>query len=221
MPNQTEDYGYGMVEEDISGGRFLQLRKKGDEVKIRLVSKPVRTYRYWETGADGKSRPVSFPTKEAIEEALKDFSKEDRPRVDVQYAWIVIDRADGGVKVFTGAKQIAISVLGFAKDDEWGDPTTYDLRITRTEEKPNYYKTLPLPNGKGPITEDERKAVEEAAIDLAAEVEGSATSKSHNEQYGGAVDLETLPADESVTKVEETAEKAVDVEADDDSDLPF
>lgn len=215
-----DDYGYGMVEEDMGGGKYLSLRKKNDKVKIRLVSKPVRSFRYWETGPDGKNRiGGSFATKEEWEAEIKAKypDKDTRPKMNVQYSWVVLDREDDNkVKVFSGAAQIAIAIAGLIADEEWGDPTTYDLRVTRTEERPNYYKTVPLPNGKGPITAEEAQAVKDADIDLHKEVQDAGDSKSHNEEsYGGAVELETLPTEEPKEEAE------VDVEADDDKDMPF
>ncbi len=217
----SEDlYGYEVVAENQGGGKYLNLKSKGDKIKVRLMTKPLHNFRYWETGADGKQRPVTFPTREAIDEALKGYGKDDKPKIDVQYGWVVIDRADGEIKVFKGGQSIAGQIKGIIEDG-WGDPTGFDMVITRTEEKPMYYKVTPVPNSNTPITDAEKQKFTDANIDLKDEMQGGGESKSHSEQYGGAVDLETLPEEQKAEPEATTETDKVDVEADDDSDLPF
>lgn len=227
----SEDYGYGVVEEnEYSGNRYLTLKKKGDKVRVRLLTPPLHNFRYWETGPDGKGHVAgTFPTRDECkaEVEAKYPEKDTRPRIEVQYGWLVIDRADGAVKVFKGGQQIASgikAIVDSGKLDENGtpipdtklDPTTVDITIERTEENP-YYKVLPVLQAPRPLNDDEKKLLAESGIDLKAEMEGGTASKSHDaETYGGAVELETLP-EQPVEK----AEGDVDVEADDDGDMPF
>src|SRR5690606_20339277 len=143
-------------------GRYLTTKKKGDKVKIRLATAPRHVFRYWETGPDGKNRiGGEFPTKEACKADLeaKYPNSSERPKIDVQYGWIVIDRNDDGVKVFKSGQQIASTILNIAKEQvdnvedksliitlkngtQLVDPTAIDFVIVRTEENP-YYQVTP------------------------------------------------------------------------------
>ena len=140
------DYiGYDFQPETTSG-LFLRLKKKGDKIKIRLVSTPVHFQKEWQ----GKKRE--------------------------QFAWLVIDRKENIVKVFTSGVSIFLIVKGYAESEDWGNPTKYDLTITRTEESTaNYYRVTPSPK-KTDITEEELKLIKDSKIDLKTIVEGKGTN---------------------------------------------
>ena len=131
----VEDIGYDFKPE-TSGGLYLRLRKKGDKIKMRLVSTPV----HYQSEYEGKTRE--------------------------QFAWLVIDRSDNSVKVFNSSISVYLSIKGYAEAEDWGDPTQYDISIERTEESTaNYYKVIPSPK-HSPLTEEELKLVENSHLDL-------------------------------------------------------
>jgi hypothetical protein len=152
---------------------FIRLRKKGDQVKIRLVSTPV----HYQDQFQGKTR--------------------DR------FAWLVIDRSDGQVKVFSGGTSIYLIIKGFAQDPDWGDPTKYDLTITRTEESnANYYRVVPSPV-KSEITEEELKLIKESNIDLIKLFGNKGTSTFGKVRQGAELKnspLRTVSKPENVSK---------------------
>jgi hypothetical protein len=119
-----------------AGGKFLTLKNKGDSVKIRIVSTPVHFQREWQG------------------------QKKER------FAWLVIDRADGKIKVFVGGVSIYLGIRDLYNSEDWGDPTKYDITITRTEESPaNYYRIVPSPK-KTELTDEEREMIATTEIDL-------------------------------------------------------
>jgi len=137
----AEVIGYDYKPETTTG-IFLRLRKKGDQIKIRLVSTPV----HYQDEFQGKTRE--------------------------RFAWLVIDRSDGQIKVFNAGVSIYLIIKGFAEDKDWGDPTKYDLTITRTEESTaNYYRVVPSPN-KSEVTKEELKVIKDSHIDLKKLFEG-------------------------------------------------
>ncbi len=131
----VEDIGYDFQPE-TGGGIYLRLRKKGDKVRMRLVSTPV----HYQSEYEGKTRE--------------------------QFAWLVIDRSDNQVKVYNSSVSVYLVIKGLVESEDWGDPTHYDISIERTEESTaNYYKVIPSPK-HSPLTEEELKLVEESHLDL-------------------------------------------------------
>ena len=120
---------------------YLRLKSNGETCKIRIVSEPVK------------------------------FQSEYQGKVSERYAWLVLDRADGIIKVFQCGKDIWKKVSAFAKNPDWGDPMQYDLTITRTGLSPsNFYDVAPSPT-KGELTQEEMALVLGTTIDLAKAVE--------------------------------------------------
>jgi len=130
--------------EPKTNSKYLRMRSKGDSIKIRIVSKAVR----WE-----EEMPVKNETGDTIGTKKKE-----------NFAWVVIDRADGEAKAFRAGVSIFLKIKELAQNDDWGDPTGYDITITRTETNPaNYYSVVASPN-KSKLTKDE--IAKAAEIDL-------------------------------------------------------
>jgi hypothetical protein len=155
---KAADWGYDAPEQQ--GGLYLTLRKAGDKARIRIASRPLKF-----------SEMVKF---------------NDKTREVFCHAWVVIhkeivaDKPVKTVKGFKGGPMIYSLIYSYIINEEWGDPTHYDLEIVRTEEKGNFYTVTPLPRAIGPISEADLKLVNEAALDL-------------NEMYLGKSDEETPP----------------------------
>jgi hypothetical protein len=141
-------YGYS-YEPPKSSGDYLKIKEKGEKVRIRLASKPFRFTSEFEDKKTGKS-----VVKENV-------------------AWVVLHKEVIGkepvvtVKHFRAGMMIYGLIRDFAKDPDWGDPTLYDLEITRTEQDGKYYTVIAKPNCK-PITDEQKKMIEEANYDLTA-----------------------------------------------------
>jgi len=125
-------------EPETSGGMFLRTRKKGDKIKFRIVGKPVQFRRMFQ-------------------------DKEKQ-----MFAWLVIDREDGKVKVFQSGVSVYLQIRNFATNDDWGDPEKYDFTVERTEASTaSYYAVTPSPK-HSELTDEEKAAVKECKIDLIA-----------------------------------------------------
>lgn len=174
------DYDY---QAESGGGKFLNLKAKGDKVTIRLAAKPITYFVHW---LDNK--PVICEDKTTCQtctiisgftaEEMKKKENSDLRRRQV-FIWPVIDRADGQAKVFKAGVGIFIAVGEFARDPKWGgaekDATLFDVTITRTEASPqNYYSVVPDPTSLNKeISEEEKKAVEKLGTLIDSVVSGS------------------------------------------------
>lgn len=137
---------------------YLKLTDKGQKEKIRIVSKPVMFTKVY-TNDDGT---------------------EDK---SYRYAVKVIHRnmetKTNEVKGFEFGGMIFDHIQSFFKDGDYGNPTGYDLEITRTEEKGKYYTVIPKP--PKPLTEEEKELVANADIDLERMYLGDNTTKIETE----------------------------------------
>lgn len=152
--------------ENSTGGKFLNLKAKGDKVNIRIAAKPITYFQHWVEG-----KPINCPDKATCTtcnelEALSpaDAAKkenQDKKRKQV-YVWPVIDRADGKAKIFKGGVQIFLGLRKYALSDKWGDPTTWDVVIEREELNPaNYYSVVPDPDSRTvKITKEEQVEID-------------------------------------------------------------
>ena len=137
------------------------MKQKGDKIVIRLAGKPISYFIHW---IDKK--PVICPKKadcelcqkvwpaSQIDEAMREKRKQ-------QFAWPVIDRADGQAKIFKAGFAIFSGIGEYAKNPKWGDAMLYDLEITRTELSPaNFYSVVADPTSIGvKLTKEELEEV--------------------------------------------------------------
>lgn len=167
--------GYDVDYDNGGGGLFLRLKEKGQSVRVRLVSEPL----HWTETTD------------------KITDEEGNPKELKKVAWVVIlkDLVDGkpvkSVKVYEGGPMVYNAIKALAKSDDWGDPTTYDLTITRTEKQGSYYTVHPNPKPMGPISAEEAELVKAAGIVLAdtvgpnrkAKADGGGSSAGGSDEY--------------------------------------
>ena len=138
-------------------GKFLRLKEKGQEVRLRLAT---NAYRYIDVYTD------------------KDTGKTEQRR-KVAWGAIVKEKdADGKMTkravVFVNGPQVYGCVQDLTKEEEWGDPMTYDLKITRSEDSPaKYYTVVPLPTQNKDLTPDEKALLKEANLLTVADVQNA------------------------------------------------
>ncbi len=83
-----------------------------------------------------------------------------------RFAWVVIDRLDGEVKILESGPQIMGQIATYGQDPDYGDPTQYDFKINRTGEGlETEYTAIPVPK-RTPLTELEKAQIAEKNIDL-------------------------------------------------------
>ena len=194
-------YGYDVVNEVSSAARYLAFKKgdKGRIIQIRLVSAPKYVNQHWITDNQGKQSPVNCEGEDC-QYCGKSVAVKEKIKKTAKWGWIVIDRDDGEVKLFTGPTLIARSIKEVSelvdkktKKPVWGNPLTFDIQIERTEVPgASYYKVTPMPDGKGePLTTEEQKLVDDCTIDLVEELQGGQDSKNVGNYQNQ--DLETAP----------------------------
>jgi hypothetical protein len=216
MTEDSKLYGYEATDEIEIGGRYLSFRKgdKGRVIQVRLVSQPKYVNQHWILTNEGKQSPVNCKGDECPYCGLK-VPPAEKVDKTAKWGWVVIDRADENVKIFTGPTLIARKIRALVENAKWGNPFLYDIEIKRDEEPgAGYYSVTPVPDGKGQeITAEEKKKVNEAKFDLASELRGGRDSKHLGSYSETPVEMETA-LDESgeAKEVVETAPK---------EDLPF
>lgn len=144
----AEQIDYNYVPE-VDGGKFLNLRAKGDKIDIRIASKPISYFVHW---IDKK--PKVCPDRKTCETCNKVYKSSQAEEAMAEklkqvFCWFVINRADGKAYIYKGGVGIFRSIAEYGKNPKWGDPMLYDLEITRTEIKPQYYSVVPDPSTKG------------------------------------------------------------------------
>lgn len=214
MQDNKNPYGYDIVDEiPTASGKYLSFRKgdKGKTIQVRIASEPRYILQHWVYGNDGKQTPINCKGKDCPYCGESVPPKEKLQKV-AKWGWIVIDRQDEMVKVFTGPTLIARSVKEISelvnmktKAVLWGSPLLFDIQITRTEEPgASYYKVTPI-GPVGEMDEEEKQKVKDAGYDLATELEGS--QKSEDTGKYPAKDLETAP-DEEIQVPDDLGEEA-------------
>lgn len=136
------------------GGRFLNLKSKGDEVRIRVIGSAVHAPKWW----DG-SKFQNWTEDSGVEKSKK----------TEKFLFLVLERLEDGssaVRLWETGTQIYTDIKALVQDPEWGPTENYDIRVTRTEESPSkYYKVTPLPSTLNkPLTEEERTAIDESGL---------------------------------------------------------
>lgn len=180
------DYDYNP---ETDGGKFLNLKSKGDKITIRLAGKPISYFVHW---IDNK--PVMCEDKETCEHCLKVWGVSQAEEAIKQkrkqsFAWAVIDRADGVAKIYKAGIAVYRGIKQYGANPKWGDPTLYDIEIERTEVKPQFYTVTPDPSTLGTSITKEEKA-EIAKLDALLDF---TTTKDRKEEKVEEVGDEDLP----------------------------
>ena len=168
-----EGTGYDAAVSDGQGGKFFRLKKKGEEARVRLCT---AAYRYMDTLKGQNGEPDKTLRKAAWGAILKEVGPDGKP--------------NRRAVVFQGGAMIYGLVKDLADSEDWGDPTTYDLKVTRTEEQGKYYTVLPIPNRdqKNAIISDaDKDLLKEIGItsvaDLKGVLTGGASQHKDTEEY--------------------------------------
>lgn len=68
----------------------------------------------------------------AVYESRYEDQKTGEVKISTKYAWPVYNHDDGKTQVFQGGAQVYNGLLALIEDDDWGDPSTYDVTVGRT-----------------------------------------------------------------------------------------
>jgi hypothetical protein len=186
MAEQANPYGYDAVNEVAKGGRYLNFKKgdKGRTIQVRIASEPRYILQHWVMDQMGKQSPINCSGEDCTYCGKSVLPKNKLAKV-AKWGWIVIDRTDEEVKVFTGPTLIARSIKEISeladmrtKKVMWGNPMTFDIQIRRDElPGAGYYNVIPVVGTQGEITAEEKDKVAKAGFDLETELQGSKKSE--------------------------------------------
>ncbi len=124
---------------------YMKLQK--GENKFRILSKPIIGWLDWKDKVPYRFLMNAKPEKPLDKNPIKHF-----------WAFIVFDYADQAVKILEITQStIQKSIADLSKDEEWGAPFEYDLKVTRKgEDLKTEYTVTPSP--KKPLSEEIKKA---------------------------------------------------------------
>src|SRR5687767_14412833 len=135
---------------------FLTL-EPGDN-RIRIASEPAEVVLH-EITKDGK-----WATQECEGEACELCAK-GKPK-KFKYAYRVINRKDGKVYIYEAPAGVFRSIQDYALNEEYGDPTEYDITITKRGEKLNTtYQIIASPK-KSVISDEEAEMLETSDVTI-------------------------------------------------------
>jgi len=152
-----------------SGGRYLSRFPSG-ETRIRVLSEAVTGWLYWNTN-DKPVRLKKFP--ETYPDDAKPNKDGSDQRIKHFWAFTCWDYQDKTIKICEITQStIRSAITAFIEDNDYGDPTGYDLKINRTGEAlDTKYHVVPGPKGK--VSAEIEKIFEDTPVDLEALFDGT------------------------------------------------
>lgn len=141
---------------------FLKTASQGDAVKFRLASSPYREPKVWKEGVR-KPLDAEETTKLTPQQWVGLYRDPDYNIAEI-FHWKVIDRNSGQAKIYSGSPMVYKAIKKHAEMEDWGDPTTYDFRVERTEKPGAYYEITALPN-KVDLTDAEKKSIDDLNLE--------------------------------------------------------
>jgi hypothetical protein len=136
-------------------GSYMKLQQ-GDN-KFRILSKPIIGWLDWKDKVPHRFGFKNKPEKPMGDQAIKHF-----------WAMIVFDYADQQIKILEITQStIQKTIETLAKDEDWGSPAAYDLKINRKgQDKQTEYSVTPSP--KKPVSDEIKKAAKDKPVNLEA-----------------------------------------------------
>lgn len=144
------------VPKTSKGGYFKFL--KGDNT-FRILSKAVVGYENWSNG-----KPIRFRMTDNLPPA-SDFDNDKHKHFWGLVVYNYRDKAVNILQLTQSSIQNEISAL--SKDEDWGDPMKYDIKVTRTGEGlSTEYTVSPKPHKA--LSKDVKDAYKNTPVDLTA-----------------------------------------------------
>lgn len=148
---------------EAPSGSDNYLKLQNGENKFRILSKPIIGWLDWKDKKPHRFQMQAKPEKPFDPaKAIKHF-----------WAFLVFDYSDQKVKILELTQSgIQKSITNLSKDDEWGAPFTYDLKINKKGvELDTEYSVTPSP--KKDLSDEIKKAALEKPCNLEALYSGS------------------------------------------------
>lgn len=107
---------------------------------------------------DGKTVVLRIASEPVI------FQSEYKDNLTTRYAWVVYNMTEDAAQIFSQSARFFSNLAVFANDDEYGDPTEYNIKVTRNGTDTNTTYTIVASPKKYPLTADQRDAVDSVDI---------------------------------------------------------
>jgi len=150
-----------------SDGGYMKLEK--GENKFRVLSNAVVGWEGWKD-----RKPQRFPMDQKPQN-LEVFDKDQNGKPSLRHFWafIVWNYNEKAVQILQiTQKSVQQAIENLVLDEDWGEPTEYDLKVIRKGDgKDTEYQVTP--SNKGPVKPEIKEQFEKAGIDLSKLFEGS------------------------------------------------
>lgn len=159
---ETNEFLPEGYEVPVSGGGYMKL-KMNDNL-IRILSSAVVGYEYWNIN----NKPVRSKTPIEEPQDIK-LDKEGKPtKVKHFWAFVVWNYDTKNVEILQLTQStVQSAITNLVKDEDWGDPKQYDIKITRTGEGFDTEYTV-SPKPAKPISDEILKKYNDKKINLEA-----------------------------------------------------
>lgn len=124
-----------------NGGNYLKIQD-GETIKIRVLTNSILGYEYFRQTSDGTAKPVR--QKEPFNWTPTDSRDGKSPKEF--WAFVVYNYNIKAIQIWEVTQQsIKNDIFALYKDADFGDPKSYDLKISRTgKELDTTYTIMPL-----------------------------------------------------------------------------
>lgn len=179
MQTQKNDFLPDGYEAPVNGGGYMKL--EDGENKFRILSKPIIGWLDWKD-----KKPLRFGLKFKPEKPID-------PESPIKHFWacIVYNYKAKEIQILEITQAtIQQGIEALTKDEDWGAPFFYDMKIIKSGEKKDT-KYVINPSPKKDLTEEQKKAALEKRVNLSALFKGEdayATSENYTELF-----FESLP----------------------------
>lgn len=164
---EVQHVGHGTEKAPSSAGPYLRLKTDGQKIRIRMVSDPIKFKKEYQ----GKVTD-SFAAKVINKTLAQDGKTVLKEVMGFGYGWLIYEK-----------------IADLCNDSDWGDPTRYDLEITRNGGSPSkFYSVIPKPPIVA-LSEEDKHLVAEADVDLVRMF----VTKKNDEQRQAQADSEYDP----------------------------
>ena len=115
----------------VTGGGYMKI--KDGENKIRIMESPILGYEYWNT----EKKPIRSKEPFAVTPTDIQIGLDGKPgKIKHFWAMIIWNYADEEIQILEIIQtSIQSTIRNLAKDDDWGHPKNYDIKITRKGDK--------------------------------------------------------------------------------------
>jgi hypothetical protein len=157
-----------IANESSSSGRYLNPSKLTGEKRLRFFGEGITGYGAWTID----KKPIRWESKPS--ELPADLAPDLSGKISVKrfLAGLVYDYEAGEFKILEITQRTLMDQLfKFMKDEDYGDPTTYDIKISKTGEGKDTEYTLVAAPPK-PVTKDMSESFEKVSCNLKALFDG-------------------------------------------------